>query len=176
MENTPLEYSKLQSGIHRLILSSRWLQAPIYLSITLVFFAFIYVVFKDVIGIVLEIKHLNETDLALKALSLIDAILVANLLVIVIISGFENFVAELDFNKLQGAPRWIKKLTLGDVKMKIASSLIAISAIQLLKQFINIPQIEDRELWWNVGIHLTFVISALLLSLTGYLDRKTSEK
>ena len=97
-------------------------------------------------------------------------------MVIVIISGYENFVSRIDIDKARGQPLWIKRLSPDAVKMKIAGSIIAISSISLLKQFLEVSKVTDRELLWGAVIHGVFVISALLVALIGYIEKAAYKK
>jgi uncharacterized protein (TIGR00645 family) len=118
---------------------------------------------------VLNIDQFEGHALIVFALTLCDAALVANLIVVVIISGYENFVSKIDVAHEKGEPVWIKKLSPTGVKMKIAGSIVAISSISLLKQFLDIAQTDDRVLMWNVIIHLAFVLSATMIAIVGIL-------
>ena len=110
--------------------------------------------------------YLGETDTILKMLSLIDAALVASLLVMVIISGYENFVSR--FDNAEGELSWLGKIDAGSLKIKVASTIVAISSIHLLQVFLNAQQYTDDKLMWFTIIHITFVISALFLA---YIDK-----
>ena len=154
--------------LEHLIIASRWIQAPIYLGLTVVIFFFVIVIMKGIVHLAMELPNLTETKLVLSALELCDAVLIANLLFIVVISGYINFISDIvPQNGTHKVPSWLKELSHGDVKTKIAISLVAISSIQLLKQFMNIQERTNTELAWYVGIHMTFVISALLCSYIG---------
>ena len=123
-----------------------------------------------------HLHSFNEEKLVVLALTLCDAVLVANLVVVVIISGYENFVSRIDVDKASGQPLWIKRLSPDAVKMKIAGSIIAISSISLLKQFLEISKVTDRELLWGAIIHGVFVISALLVALISYIEKAAHKK
>ncbi|MBK2124756.1 TIGR00645 family protein [Fangia hongkongensis] len=164
--------SKVETGIEKVVFSSRWLQAPIYLVLSLVLLAFVFDISKSVIMMLINIKDFGGHELIVFALTLCDAALVANLVVVVVISGYENFVSKIDVAHDKGEPIWIKKLSPTGVKMKIAGSIVAISSISLLKQFLDIAHISDRELLWNVIIHLVFVFSAIMIAFTGWLEHK----
>ncbi|ODN43534.1 TIGR00645 family protein [Piscirickettsia litoralis] len=173
MQRTP---SKLEESIEKMIFASRWLQAPIYIIILFVLFAFIYFAAMDVYDLYANISKLNEEKLIVTALSLCDIILIANLVIIVVISGYENFVSRLDVDHKEGEPIWIKRLNHGGVKLKIAASIVAISSIQLLKVFLesvspNTP-LNSQTLLWSVIIHLTFIASALLLALMSWIEKR----
>ena len=164
--------SKIEIIFEKIIFSSRWILAPIYFILTTILFVFVYDIGKDIWHILYKLNYYNGYKLVLIALTLCDAVLVANLVVVVIISGYENFVSRIDIDSEKGEPTWIKSLSPTGVKMKIAGSIVAISSISLLKQFLEITQISDRELIWNVIIHIVFVFSAMMIAITGILERK----
>lgn len=109
-----------------------------------------------------------EADLILTALGLVDLALVGNLLIMVILSGYENFVSRIDVAAQTETLSWLGKLDAGTLKIKVAASIVAISSIHLLKAFVNALTIPNDKLMWLVIIHLTFVVSALILA---YVDK-----
>ncbi|WP_116963618.1 TIGR00645 family protein [Fastidiosibacter lacustris] len=167
--------SKLEVFLERAIFASRWIQAPIYLILVLVLLAFVYQMASEVLHLFMTIKSLAPHELIVLGLTLCDTVLVANLIVIVIISGYENFVSKIDVEHKSGEPIWIKRLSHTGVKLKIAGSIVAISSISLLKQFLDIPQLSNRDLMWYVLLHLTFLVSALILVFVGLLEKKIKE-
>lgn len=162
--------------IENIIFASRWLQSPIYILLALILIAFTYEIAKEIFHLFSNINSFTEENLIVLALTLCDAVLVANLVVVVIISGYENFVSKINVAESDDQPLWIKRLSPSAVKMKIAGSIIAISSISLLKQFLEASKISDRELLWGASIHIVFVISALLISIIGYIEKKTKIK
>jgi len=157
--------------IERLILGGRWLLAVFYLGLAaaLCLYALSFVLkFTDIVRKVLE---LEESDMILAMLGLIDAALVASLIVMVMISGYENFVSR--FESTDSAPElhWLGKLDAGNLKIKVASSIVAISSIHLLRVFLNVEHYPNDKILWFTVLHLTFVVSALLLAT---LDRVAS--
>ena len=167
--------NKLLVGFEKFIFGIRWLQAPIYLLLSLILVAFIYEMFHELGHLFLHLHDFDEEKLVVLALTLCDAVLVANLVVMVIISGYENFVYRISMNDDTGKPLWIKKLSPNAVKIKIAGSIIAISSISLLKEFLEISQTSDRNLMWGAIIHMIFVVSALLIAITYYIEKKTAK-
>tara|TARA_Y100000589_G_scaffold173640_1_gene164820 strand:- start:450 stop:818 length:369 start_codon:yes stop_codon:yes gene_type:complete len=117
-----------------------------------------------------SVLALSEGDLILKLLSLIDMALVGGLLVMVMISGYENFVSQLDIDEGKEKLDWLGKMDSGSLKMKVAASIVAISSIHLLRMFMDAQQLDGDKLMWYVIIHLTFVVSAFAM---GYLDKLT---
>ena len=158
---------KLEHLIETIILASRWLLVVFYLGLTVALLLYAISFAKKLWEFVDKLFVLQETDTILKMLSLIDAALVASLVVMVIISGYENFVSR--FDNAEGTEiSWLGKLDAGSLKIKVASTIVAISSIHLLQVFLNAQQYTDGQLMWLTIIHLTFVISALLLA---YIDK-----
>jgi uncharacterized protein (TIGR00645 family) len=143
--------------IETVLYHSRWLLAPMYFGLAIVLGILTYSFGKEVLHIALHIDAYNETDIILVTLSLIDLALVGALVVMVIISGY---VPE-DTDKLT----WVGKLDAGGLKMKLASSIVAISSIHLLKAFMNVEAMSAEKLLWLVIIHMTFVVSTLLMAV-----------
>ncbi|MBM7456752.1 uncharacterized protein (TIGR00645 family) [Oceanisphaera litoralis] len=155
-----------------LLYASRWLLAPIYFGLSLAVLALAIKFFQEVFHLLPHIFAIAEADLILVTLSLIDMALVGGLLVMVMISGYENFVSQLDINENQEKLNWLGKMDSGSLKMKVAASIVAISSIHLLKVFMNAQNIADNKLLWYVVIHLTFVLSAFTM---GFLDKMTKQ-
>ena len=166
--------NKIPIFIEKIIFASRWLQSPIYILLTLILIAFTYEIAKEILHLFSNLDTFTEENLVVLALTLCDAVLVANLVVVVIISGYENFVSKIFIAQNKSQPLWIKRLSPNAVKMKIAGSIIAISSISLLKQFLEASKIPDRELLWGAIIHIIFVISALLIAVIGYIEKRSS--
>ena len=157
--------------LERSILLSRWLLVPLYLALIAILILFAVKAIQEVVHLFAVLATLTETDLVLAALALVDLVLVANLLVMVVLSSYETFVSTLDVREGQEKPSWLGKIDAATVKVKLAVAIVAISAIHLLKAFMTAPpQDGDKPLWnnqlfWLVVIHLTFVLSALLMAV-----------
>ncbi|TCT20670.1 uncharacterized protein (TIGR00645 family) [Thiobaca trueperi] len=158
----------LERIIERLLYASRWLLAPIYLGLSLTLIAVAIKFFQEAYHLLGHIFGMAESSVVLTTLALIDLSLVASLVVMVMFSGYENFVSRIDLREEDEKLDWLGKLDAGTLKLKVAASIVAISSIHLLQAFVNIPQIPNDKLMWYVIIHLTFVFSALLM---GVLDR-----
>ena len=150
--------------------AARWLLAPIYSGLAFALLALAIKFFQEIFHILPAILALSEAELILKLLSLIDMALVGGLLVMVMISGYENFVSQLDIAEGKEKLDWLGKMDSGSLKMKVAASIVAISSIHLLRMFMDAQQLESEKLMWYVIIHLTFVLSAFVM---GYLDKLT---
>lgn len=155
---------KFESSLERLIYASRWILAPIYVGMSLALLTLLIKFVQELYHFIPHILDLSESDLVLKLLTLIDLSMVGSLLVIVIFSGYENFVSRLDIGDTTEKLDWLGTHDYGSLKMKVASSIVAISSIHLLKVFMNIMSTDNDKLMWYVVIHLTLVISTLLMA------------
>lgn len=154
--------------LERLMYSSRWILAPIYFGLSLVLLALSVKFFQELYHFLPHILEIDETELVLKFLTLIDLTLVGSLVVIVMFSGYENFVSQLNISETTEKLEWLGTHDYGSLKMKVASSIVAISSIHLLKVFMNIQATDNDKLPWYVVIHLTLVLSAVFM---GYLEK-----
>jgi uncharacterized protein (TIGR00645 family) len=158
---------RLEYGIEYVLFNSRWLMAPFYLGLVVCLAVMLYKFFKKLWEFVLIAPSATENDIILGALSLIDVSLVGNLILIVVFSGYENFVSRIDPGDHPDWPEWMTKVDFAGLKQKVLASIVAISAIQVLKAFMNIDiTLDTQKLGWLVGVHLVFVVSALILALS----------
>lgn len=163
----------LERLIESLLFACRWLLAPLYVGLSLALVALAVKFFQEAIHLVMHIVETPEADLVLTALALVDLSLVGSLIVMVMFSGYENFVSRIDVAEGEKLD-WLGKLDAGTLKLKVAASIVAISSIHLLKIFMETPKILESgpdgnaKIMWYVILHLTFVVSALLL---GVLDK-----
>jgi len=153
---------KLEHFIESIILASRWLLVVFYVGLGIALALYAVSFGKKLIDFSTSIFELAETDTILKMLALIDAGLVASLVVMVIISGYENFVSRFDI--AEGELTWLGKIDAGSLKIKVASTIVAISSIHLLQVFLNAQQFTDSKLMWLTVMHMAFVVSALFLA------------
>lgn len=160
----------MEKFIENLMYNSRWLLAPIYLGLSLAVVGLGLMFFKEMLHMLVHIFTISEADLILVVLTLIDIAMVGGLLVMVMMSGYENFVSQLDIGEGKEKLSWLGKMDASSLKAKIAASIVAISSIHLLKIFMDAKSIDNDKLMWYVIIHLTFVVSAFLM---GYLDKVT---
>ncbi|WP_397376903.1 TIGR00645 family protein [Pseudomonas sp.] len=156
--------------IENAMYASRWLLAPIYFGLSIALFALALKFFQEVFHILPNVFAMTEANLILVLLSLIDMALVGGLLVMVMLSGYENFVSQLNIREGTEKLSWLGKMDSSSLKMKVAASIVAISSIHLLKVFMDAKNIPESKLMWYVIIHLTFVGSAFAM---GYLDKLT---
>jgi uncharacterized protein (TIGR00645 family) len=158
----------IERSVEKVLFACRWLLAPMYLGLSLALLALAVKFFQEAVHSLSVIVTLAETDLVLTVLSLIDIVLVGSLIVMVMLSGYENFVSKIDAGDGQESPAWLGKLDSGTLKLKVAASIVAISSIHLLRIFMNADDTPNDKILWYVVLHLTFVVSAVLL---GVLDR-----
>lgn len=162
----------LETIIERAMYRSRWLLAPIYLGLSFALLALGIKFFQEVWHLIPHVLELKEADLVLVLLSLIDLAMVGGLIVMVMMSGYENFVSQLNVAEDEEKLSWLGKMDTSSLKMKIAASIVAISSIHLLKVFMGISNAttdaDFDRLKWYVIIHMTFVVSAFAM---GALDR-----
>jgi len=153
------------------IFLSRWLQAPLYLGLIVAQGVYVFHFLVELWHLVQKTVSITEEDIMLTVLGLIDVVMIANLLVMVIVGGYETFVSRLNLRGHPDEPEWLSHVNAGALKVKLATALIGISSIHLLKSFIEAERLPERVILWQVVIHLTFVASAVLLA---YTDRLTT--
>lgn len=163
----------IERFVEQLLYSSRWLLAPIYLGLSLTLLALGIKFFTELAHVLPHIFTISEMDLVLTVLSLVDISLVGGLIIMVMFSGYENFVSRLDLSDESEKLSWLGKLDTSSLKNKVAASIVAISSIHLLKIFMNADQLDNAKLLWYVVIHLTFVVSAVAMGLLDHLTRKS---
>jgi len=158
----------LEKQLERLLFACRWLLAPLYLGLSLGLIVLGIKFFQEAFHVFAHVIALEEADLVLIVLAMIDLTLVGSLIVMVMFSGYENFVSRIDHDAGTDAPAWLSKLDSGTLKLKVAASIVAISSIHLLRVFMDAQKIDNDKIMWYVILHLTFVVSAVLL---GVLDK-----
>jgi len=162
----------LEKHFERFLFACRWLLAPIYLGLVLTLLVMLYKFAKQGWHMVEILPHATSSEVIVGVLSLIDVALVMNLILIIIFSGYENFVSKMDeLHNHEDRPDWMGHIGFADIKIKLIGSIVAISAIELLKSFLNVQQLEDRVLWWQTGLHMVFVVSALLYAIMDRVQR-----
>jgi uncharacterized protein (TIGR00645 family) len=148
------------------IFLSRWLQAPLYVGLIVAQAVYVYHFMVELKHLVLGVQQMGATDIMLLVLGLIDVVMIANLLIMVIVGGYETFVSRLNLDEHPDEPEWLSHVNAGILKVKLAMALIGISSIHLLKTFINADHLNQDTIKWQVVIHLTFVVSALVMAYT----------
>lgn len=163
----------LQKYLERLLFASRWLLSLFFLALALALVALTIKMGQHVFHILPRLWDAPETDVLLEVLGLIDVTFAGALIVLVIFSGYENFVSRIETGENVPWPTWMAQIDFSGLKLKLMSAIIVISAIQLLRAFMDIDKTTDREFFWFAGIHMVFVVSAVLLALT---DRLSVDK
>jgi uncharacterized protein (TIGR00645 family) len=156
---------RLERLIEQALYVSRWLLAPIYLGLSIAVLALGIKFFQELWHVMRHILEMAESDMVLTVLSLIDLTLVGSLIVMVMFSGYENFVSAIDLDDDTHKLDWLGKLDSNTLKLKVAVSIVAISSIHLLRVFMEIREIPNDKLMWYVIIHMAFVLSALLMAV-----------
>lgn len=164
----------IERNMERLMLASRWLVAPIYLGLSLMLLALTIKFYQEVITMFPHLFAMKDMELVLVALTLIDIVLVAGLIVMVMYSSYETFIGKLNVSDHK-RNSWLDKLDAGSIKMKVAAAIVAISSIHLLKAFMNIDEIDNDKLLWYVIIHLTFVVSTVLMGILEYYESRNKK-
>jgi uncharacterized protein (TIGR00645 family) len=166
--------SRVQRGFEYVLFNSRWLMAPFYVGLVVALAVMFLKFMRMLWEFIVHAQGAKSTETILDVLSLIDVVLVCNLILIVVFSGYENFVSRIDTSGNPSWPIWITKIDFAGLKQKLLASIVAISAIHVLEAFLNIDAAFDAtRMTWLVAVHLVFVISAVLLALS---DRLTAEK
>ncbi len=169
---------KIERVIETILFQSRWLLAPLYLGLVGCLLLLMVHFGPELFNFVLKIPTAKEADVILGTLSLIDLAFTGNLVVIVIFSGYENFVSKIEIDP-GDRPDWMAKVDFGGLKQKLATSIVAISAIQVLKAFMNLEQaetVDNTKLAWLVGIHVLFLGSLLAVALADRLSEHPPEE
>lgn len=159
---------RLEHFIERLMYASRWIMAPVFLGMSLVLLVLAIKFFQELYHFVPHILEADDGQVILKLLTFIDLTLVGSLTLIVMFSGYENFVSRLDIGSEAEKLDWLGTHDYGSLKMKVATSIVAISSIRLLKVFMEVENTANDKMLWFVVIHLTLVLSAFIM---GYLDK-----
>src|ERR1700722_16773003 len=168
--------SRFLTALGSLIFLSRWLQAPLYLGLIVAQGVYVYHFLQELLHLVEKAPAIDETTIMLTVLGLIDVVMIANLLIMVIVGGYETFVSRLNLEGHPDQPEWLSHVNAGVLKVKLATALIGISSVNLLKTFIEVTTrpMPDHTVMWQLLLHLTFVFSALLLAITDRISNQTA--
>lgn len=164
---------KVETRFESLLFASRWIQAPVYLGLVVGSLLYTYKFLVELVHLVTSVNQITEEQLMLGVLTLVDVSMVMNLIFMVVIGGYATFVSHMAIEDHEDRPDWLEKIDAGMLKVKLAAALVSISAIHLLKSFINIGQHSADELQWQVVIHFTFLISALALAAMEWMIKKS---
>jgi uncharacterized protein (TIGR00645 family) len=168
----------MESIIEKVLYASRWLMAPVYLGLSLLLLALTVKFFQELIHLLPLLPSMKEQDLILFMLTMIDLTLVGALVVMVMFSGYENFVSQIDIKEGGEKLSWLGKMDSGSLKLKLSSSIVAISAIHLLKTYMDFKPTaadspEETKLMWLLIVHMGFVVSTLLMAIMDKIERQT---
>ena len=164
--------SKLEHVVESFIFRSRWLLAPFFIGLLVAVVLLLLKFFKYLYSMALNTFTASNQELLVGILTLVDTALLAGLLLIIIFSGYESFVSKIDIDTHEDKPGWMGKVGFGALKVKVIGSIMAISAIELLKVFVNSGEYVVEEIQWKVMIHLTFVLSGVLFAVMDWLGNK----
>ena len=172
--------NSVERRFEKLLFASRWLMAPMYLGLVIALGMLLIVFGREILYYAPQVTTMKGEDVILVVLTLIDLTLAANLLLIVLFSGYENFVSKFDFDTGADRPDWMGTVDFQGLKMKLIASIVAISAIDLLKWFMGIeefadPEAMDQKFFWLVAVHLTFVLSGVLMALMDWLTSRSGK-
>lgn len=152
--------------LERALFASRWLLAPFFIGLVAAIAVLLLKFFKELISLIAGVWTATDYEAVTSILTLVDTALLASLLLIMIFSGYENFVSKLAIGDHEDRPAWMGKVGFSDLKLKLIGAIVAISAVELLKVFLDSTQFSNFQLAWKVGIHLTFVVSGVLFAVT----------
>ena len=164
--------NKIKVDISKVIFWGRWLQAPLYLGLIIILAAYVYHFLVTLVRLVIHLNGFDEVAIMLGVLDLIDVVMLANLLIMVIIGGYQTFVSPLHVQNNSERPEWLDQVNAGSMKVKLALSLIGISSIHLLRTFIDPMKYTNFSIQWQVIIHLTLVASAISIAFTNWILEK----
>ncbi len=164
---TPSEY-KQGNIMSNILFGSRWLQLPLYLGLIVAQAVYVFFFGVELLHLVTTANQIKEADIMLIVLGLIDVVMISNLLIMVIVGGYETFVSRLNLQGHPDEPDWLSHVNANLLKVKLATAIIGISSIHLLKTFINAQNLDQKTLYWQTCIHVTFVASAVAIA---YIDK-----
>lgn len=165
----------IEHFLERGLFASRWLMAPFYVGLVVALLVLLFVFARTIVAELPELTNLDEAKVILWVLTLIDLSLAANLILMVIFAGYENFVSKMDIQDHPDRPSWMGTIDFSAMKLKLVASIVAISAIQLLKAFMSINSYSRETIIFLIVIHITFVVSGVLLALMDYIAEKAGE-
>ena len=161
-----------ERAIEKTIFASRWIMAPFYLGLSAMLAVLMIKFVQELIHVVPGVLEAKETEIILASLTLIDLSLAGNLILMVVFSGYENFVSKIDVHDHEDRPDWMGKVDFSGLKLKLIASIVAISGIHLLKSFMNIEHMNKDDLMWLIILHMAFVLSGVLLAFMDWLTAR----
>lgn len=171
--STEAQSEFLEDKVEKLIFGGRWLLAPLYVGLMLSLIPLLYRFFHNFYNLMLHMGDSDMHHITLSILELLDTVLLGNLIIIIIFAGYENFVSKINVAEdSEDRPHWMGRVDYSGLKIKLIGSLVAISVIELLKDFMLEGEIDGHREAWRIGIHLTFVFSGVLFALMDYIADK----
>ena len=166
--------------IPRFIFASRWLQLPLYLGLIVAQMVYVYLFLKELIHLVMESPGVTEQQAMLIVLGLIDVVMISNLLIMVIVGGYETFVSRMELNRHPDQPEWLSHVNASVLKIKLAMAIIGISSIHLLRTFIEAGALgtanstyTEAGIMWQAIIHGLFILSAMGIAFVDWISQQT---
>jgi uncharacterized protein (TIGR00645 family) len=160
------------TAIENILFASRWLLVPIYLAMILLLGMLVFFFLLDIVHALPDLLKITENNLVILTLSLIDLSLVANLVVLVVLSGFENFVTRIHLAGNDRRPEWLTKIDFSGLKLKLLGSITVIAAVHLLASFLEVGQQDERNLGWQIAIVVVFALLGLIFAATDKISEK----
>ncbi|OOF57549.1 TIGR00645 family protein [Rodentibacter myodis] len=170
------KYNRQSNAISKIVFASRWLQLPIYLGLVVVQGIYAYKFMKSLWHLITNINEMDSNTIMLAVLNLIDVVMIANLLVMVTIGGYEIFVSKLKTRNHPDQPEWMSHVNATVLKVKLSMSIITISSIHMLQTFVNVSNLPEKTMMWQLFLHLGFLVSAIALAYTDKILYSTSHK
>ncbi len=155
-----------------IVFSSRWLQAPLYIGLIVAQAIYVIQFLRELVHLVASIDHIQENEIMLIVLGLIDVVMISNLLIMVIIGGYETFVSRLRMEHHPDRPEWLSHVNANTMKVKLSMALIGISSIHLLRSFINVENMAKDDVMWQAILHAMFLLSAVAMAATSQMSAR----
>ncbi|MFC0322197.1 TIGR00645 family protein [Gallibacterium melopsittaci] len=173
---TPTQPQPQPNFIAKIIFASRWVQLPIYLGLIIVQIVYAYKFLKSLWHLVVNLNQMDENTIMLAVLNLIDVVMIANLLVMVLVGGYETFVSKLNTDNHPDQPEWLDHVNASVLKIKLSMAIISISSIHMLQTFINAGNLPEKQIMWQLFLHLGFLASAIAVAYTDKILYSTTHK
>lgn len=158
--------NKLEQSVEKFLFFSRWILAPFFVGLVVAMLALLVKFSKELIGLLTDMVEGRPTNMLVPILSMVDSALIASLLLIIVLSGYESFVSKFDIGEHVDRPAWMGAVGFSALKIKLMGAIVAISAVELLRAFIDLNHFTNEQLAWKTAIHLTFVVSGALYAVT----------
>ena len=166
----PKQSNSFERFMESAIFASRWILAPFFIGLIIAMLVLLLKFGKEMVSLLMGVLGMIEHDAIISILTLVDTALIAVLLLIIVFSGYENFVSKLSIGDHEDRPGWMGKVSFSDLKMKLIGAIVAISAVELLKAFLVSTTLTGEQIGWKIAIHLTFVISGLLFAASDWIS------